>query len=335
MNDKPKLTVAAIAKEAGVSPATVSRVLNQKNHLVTGKTAKLVEETIKKMGYDIPEPKVSIPKEQPVIIFNVPNIGNPFYTEVIQGAISSASAHGCYLLVNQSPLDYGSIDKFFNLIQRVNAAGVILLNQVPADILYQINKVVPLVQCGEYNPDSNLPFVSINDQKAAQEATEYIISSGHNKIAFINGPSSFKYSRERRQGFLAALDQASLTIPHNWIVELPDISYEMAYAAICQLMNSEVKPNAYFTASDTLAAAVLQAAKRYHYHVPNDIIVVGFDNTEISYLCTPSITTVSQPKFQLGFTSCEMILKKINAPETELHSILLETELILRESTHS
>lgn len=333
MSGKSKVTVAAIAKEAGVSPATVSRVLNRKNDLVTEKTIQLVENAMKTLGYEIPIEKAAIPRERPVIICNVPTLSNLFYTDVIQGAMSSASSHGCHLLLNQSPLDYGSIQDFFSLIKRVNAAGVILLNQVSADILLQINSIVPLIQCTEYNPEVNLPYVSIDDRKAAQEATEYIIASGHNKIAFINGPSSYKYSRERKQGFLETLEKASLNIPRNWIVELPEINYEMAYSAICQLLNADIKPNAFFTASDTLAAAVLQAAKRYHYHVPKDIIVVGFDNTEISYISTPSITTVNQPKFQEGFTACEMLLKRIHAPETELHSIILGTELIVREST--
>ena len=91
-------------------------------------------------------------------------------------------------------------------------------------------------------------------------------------------------------------------------------------------------PNAFFCASDTLAAAVIKAARHFQYKVPNDIMVVGFDNTAISYMCTPAITTVNQPQFQEGFIACELLLKKIVSPDAEVNSILLETELIIRET---
>ncbi len=107
----------------------------------------------------------------------------------------------------------------------------------------------------------------------------------------------------------------------------------MAYATTCQLLTDEVIPNAFFTASDTLAAAVIRAAKRYNYNVPKDITVIGFDNIDLSSMFSPTITTVSQPKFQMGFSACEMLLEKISNPNFATRSILLDTELIVREST--
>ena len=130
-----------------------------------------------------------------------------------------------------------------------------------------------------------------------------------------------------------AIEEAHLTIPRNWAVDLPENNYEMAYSAVCQMLNSDPVPNAFFAVSDTLAAAVLKAARKFQFKVPEDIMVVGFDNTSISYMCTPSITTVNQPEFQEGFTACELLIKKIMDPETEVNSILLETELIIRETT--
>ena len=105
-----------------------------------------------------------------------------------------------------------------------------------------------------------------------------------------------------------ALRNAEVMIPKQWIVQLPEVSYEMAYAAVCRLLNSDSRPNAFFTISDVFAAAVIRAAKRFHLHVPRDILVVGFDNIELSSMTSPSITTVNQPKFQMGYTACEMLL---------------------------
>lgn len=333
MASNSKITVAAIAKKAGVSPATVSRVLNNRNDLVKEDTIKQVIAAMQELGYTIPEMKTTVPREQPVIIMNIPTVNNIFYSQVIQGAIASANAHGCHLIINQAPLDLGYIQSFFNLVKRVDAAGIILTGPVSTDILEQIGRTVAVVQCCEYNPEVDLPFVSINDFKAAETTTEYLIERGYNKIAFINGPANYKYSRDRQKGFLSAIDKANITIPSSWMPHLPEVNYEMAYSVVCQLLSADIKPNAFFTVSDTYAAAVIRAAKRYHYHIPKDIIVIGFDNTEISSVCTPSITTVSQPRFQIGYTACEILLEKINNPGMETRSIFLETELIIREST--
>ncbi len=332
MNESRKITVAQIAKHAGVSPATVSRVLNHRD-LVKEATVKQVEDAMISLGFSVPEHKSESSSELPVIILNVPQINNIFYSDIIRGATSSANAHGCHLVISQSPLDHGSIHEFYALVKRVNATGAILLNHISNELLHRLNDVVPIIQCCEYNQEAELPYVTIDDCAAAQRATEYIIGCGRNKIAIINGPLSYKYAAERRRGFLAALQNAELSIPGSWMIQLPEVNYEMAYAAACRLLTSEVIPNAFFTASDTFAAAVIRAAGRYQYHVPRDIIVVGFDNTDLSAMFCPSITTVNQPKFQQGFTACEMLLERISNPHLATKSIILDTELIIREST--
>ncbi len=332
-SNEKKITIYQIAEYAHVSPATVSRVINHRD-LVKSKTLQAVENAMKELGVEIPESKKKESKMTPVIILNVPTITNIFYTEVIQGVLNSAKSHGCRVLINQSPLDYGTIDDFCSTIKQINASGVILLNQVSLDVIRKIEDLVPLVQCCEYNPDASLPYVSINDRNAAHMATEYLITRGHNKIAFINGPLSYKYARERHRGFLDAINENNLTIPSSWMVHLPEVDYDMAFSAISQILNSPVIPNAFFASSDILAAAAIRAAKRYHYRVPEDISVVGFDNISLSAMFSPSITTINQPKQQEGFTACEMLLDRIARPELAMNSILLETELIVRESTN-
>ena len=132
---------------------------------------------------------------------------------------------------------------------------------------------------------------------------------------------------------MTALQKAEVMIPKQCIVQLPEVSYEMAYAAICRLLNSDSRPNAFFTISDIFAAAVIRAAKRFHLHVPRDILVVGFDNIELSSMTPPYITTVNQTKFQMGYTACEMLLELLEEPQEEMKSLILDTELIIREST--
>ena len=329
---KNKITVSDIAKKSGVSPATVSRVINHKS-LVKANTVAIVEKAMAELGYELEQSAESLASEQHIIIMNVPDTQNIFYQEVIRGAKASANARGFYLLIYESHINQRTIGRFCGLLHRIKAAGVILLNQLSLELLQQIYSITPLIQCCEYNKEAPFAYVSINDVVASQNATEHLLSCGRNKIALINGPLSYKYAEERQQGFMKALKQAHITIPQNWIVQLPEINYEMAYSAVCRLLSAEVTPNAFFAISDIFAMAVIRAAKRYGFKVPRDIMVVGFDNIEFSTMTTPSITTVNQPKFQMGYSACEILLENISDSDIESKSILFDTELLVREST--
>lgn len=329
---KEKVTVADIAEKAGVSPATVSRVLRHRD-LVKKETIKQVEAAMSELGCLIEKGKMSPSAEQPLIILNVPELDNVFYLKVIDGALVSAKAHGYRLLINDSPLDRSSIYSFTSFLKQVHASGVILLNHVAEEHLDMIRSVVPLVQCAEYNEHADYPYVSIDDYEAATNAAEYIVSCNCNKIAMINGPMSFKYAVKRQEGFIDTLRKRDISIRPDWIVSLPEVDYQMAYSAVCRLLNSEVRPNAFFVISDIFAAAVIRAAKRFNLSVPDDIIVVGFDNLDLSMMTCPSITTVNQPSFQLGYSACELLLDSINHPDMVPKSLILDTELIIREST--
>lgn len=329
---KKKITVADLARKSGVSAATVSRVINHRE-LVKEETVRAVEKAMVQLGYAHKNAEKPVSGQKQLIILNVPDTQNVFYQEVIRGARMSANAHGFFLLIYESYINPGTIQNFCGLIQRVSAAGVILLNQLNETLLNQIQGIVPLIQCCEYNKEAAYPYVGIDDLYAAKNATEHLISCGHHKIAFINGPLSFKYAVDRQQGFLEALETAGITVPKSWIVQLPEVHYELAYSAICRLLNGVDVPNAIFAISDVFAMAALRAAHRYGLKVPRDLMVVGFDNIEFSMMTSPSITTVDLPKYQMGYCACEMLIDYILNPLAEPRSILLDTQLVIREST--
>lgn len=330
-----KVTVAKIAKYTGVSSATVSRVLNHRE-LVRPDTVELVQNAIKTLGYTPNRPVLpEAPASKGVIVFNIPGTENPFYHEIISGANTAVSAHGYYLLVSYCQIDSGTIENFCAMLKRVNACGVILSSLLPLNFLNRIDSVASVVQCCEYNKEAKYPFVAVDDFAAAKAATEYLIAAGRNKIGLINGPLSFKFARERRDGYLSALESAGLSVPSGWVVNLPEIDFDMAFSAICQILNNETIPNAFFTVSDVYAAAVIRSARRYSLNVPNDIMVIGFDNINISTMMCPSITTVNMPRQQLGFSAARMLLEIIDHPDMASKSLFLDTELIVRESTAS
>ncbi len=326
-----RITAAQIAERANVSPATVSRFLNHRE-LVKRPTIEKIEAAMRELGYGF-LPGVSEEEEQPIVVLNIPGLENSFYQEIIRGAKTAAKAHGCYLLIQESPLKRGAVDDFCRLLKRVRAAGTIILNKLSKDSLEKIRSITPLVQCCEYNEEAGFPYVSIDDREAAENAVEHLIEKGRNKIAFINGPGSFNYAERRQEGFLNAMNNAGLTVPKQWVVQLPEVNYEMAYAAICRLLNGDVRPNAIFGISDVFAAAAIRAAKRFYLKVPEDLMIVGFDNIEFSMMTTPTITTVNQPKMEMGYTAFEILMELMDNPDEEVKSILLDTSLVIREST--
>lgn len=330
MIDK-KVKISDVAELAGVSISTVSRILNHPE-LVKAETVEIVQNAMQQLSFVAPQTAMPI-KSGRVIVLNVPNLGNPFYSEIIRGAYSSALSREYSLIISQEQITPDRIDRFLSLVKNVKAVGVIVLTKIEADALKTIENLVPVIQCCEYNADVDTPYITVDDFLSAKNVVEHILSTGRRKIACINSPLKNKYARDRREGYERVLEAAGITIPASWIIQVPQVNYEMAYSAVCQLFNSEQTPNAIFTVSDVFAAAVICAASRYGLHVPNDVVVTGFDNIDISVMTTPSITTVNMPRFQLGYTACEMLCDSIVNPEATIRNIIFNTELIIREST--
>ncbi|MCI9360996.1 MAG: LacI family transcriptional regulator [Hungatella sp.] len=327
-----KTTITQIAEYLGISPATVSRALNHRS-MVGGDTLAKIDAAMEQFGYQPSKPTAIEGDGHNLIVLNVPNIGNIFYQDIIKGARSSAAAHNYEFLISESPLGHSAIQDYCRMLSSIHAAGLILLNHLPEEDLQKIRQVCPVIQCSEYNEESEIPYVSINNYSAARVAAEYLISCGCSKISLINGPRNFHYAAERLRGFMDTMEQNSLSVPKNWIVQLPEVDFQIAYAAVCKILNSDIRPNAFFAVSDIFAAAAIRSAYRYGLRVPQDIMVVGFDNIPISMMTCPSITTISQPTVSQGYAACELLLDMIENPQIHVQSLILETELIVREST--
>lgn len=328
-----KITAAMIAEKAGVSPATMSRYLREGGR-VRPASAEKIEKAMKELGVTKDTPKeIAPPRREPVIVVNIPGIVNTFYNEILRGIQTSARMHGYSVLIHESLLGGGALDTFCGLLESIGASGVILMVSLNEAALARIRAIVPLVQCSEHNENTDYPYVSINDRAAARMATAHLIACGCNKVALINSSLSCRYARHRQEGFLDAMREAENFVPQNWIVQLPEVNYALAYSAVCRLLNEDTRPNAFFAVSDIYAVAVLRAASRFRLRIPQDLMVVGFDNLDLTAMTCPSITTVSQSSYQQGYSACELLADMIEQPELIPKPILVDTELILREST--
>jgi len=326
-----KITIADIAADAGVSLATVSRVLNQKG-LVTSATYSRVMTSAKKLGYELADPDAP-PAGDGILIFNVPSIDNPFYSEILKGLRVSALGHGHQLLIYEGELTQTTLPELQSILRKTKATGVISTNQIETAVLNKLSELVPVVQCSEYNDQADLPYVTINDEAASAQVVEYLLSLGRRRIAIINGPENYKYARHRLRGYAAGLEKGGVEFDPALVVNLPDVNYELAMAAAIQLINSQASPDAFFACSDVFAMAVIRAACLTGHRVPDDFAVVGFDNIVSAGMSVPSLTTVNLPKYQLGFTACELLFERLENPDGPVKKLTFETELIIREST--
>lgn len=328
---KASATLTQIAERAGVSIATVSRILNDTGR-VSPATRQKVYEAIRELEFGASQ-KRQVPLYQTILAL-VPDFYNPFYAGIIEGIQTTARAAGFEVFLMPTANNYPSASALTNLIRREGFSGVLWLCTTPGpDLLTLVQQHCPMVMVGEYPEDYPCSYVSIDDVSAAYRAVNYLISSGCRRIGMVNCSVNYKYARHRLEGYRRALDQAGLPFSPDLYAGIPSIDYTLAYSAAMQLLHSEPAPDAIFASSDVLAAATINAAHTLGIRVPEDLSVIGFDNVITSQIAQPAITTIAQPCFQMGQQACSILVDKIANPELHDRQILLSTELVIREST--
>lgn len=328
-----KVTLTDISHETGYSLATVSRVINSVG-IVKPETREQVIAAAVKLGYAIPAGAEAQPSTTPgdVILVCLPTLGNPFYEDVVAGIRKSAQNHGYNVLIREGSINVKTLPSVLSAISSSCTAGVITMDRISVEVLKSISAKVPVVQCCEYNSLANLPYVSVDDYRIGECAVEHLASIGKKRIALLNGPITCKYAQHRLTGFLDTMRRLNLPEDSSMVINLSDILPDLAFSAALHLMKSGNPPDAFFTSSDIFALAIIRAATSSGYRVPQDIAVIGVDNISLLAFSTPSITTVNQPKLQLGATAGELLAERIRNPEAPIKQITLDPELIVRES---
>ena len=326
-----KSTLVQIAQKAGVSIATVSRFLNDTGNLSPATRQKVLE-AIRELEYTSAISRTEAAFH--TILVLVPDFVNPFYASIIDGIQQTAHENHFEIFLVQTKDVYQNPSHYLSLAKRGNFRGVLwLCSTPPAPLLSVLEQQCPIVMCCEYPEDHPCSYVSIDDVTAAYRAVKYLISTGCKKIGFINCSLKYKYARHRREGYLQALADAGLEFNPDWYVTVPSIDYTLAYSSVFQALNSGTIPDAFFSCSDVYAAATINAAQNLGIRIPKELSVIGVDNVEASRMTNPTITTISQPGFQMGQQACSILVERIHMPDMPHRQILLNTELIIREST--
>lgn len=332
---REKTTIMEIADKAGVSIATVSRILNRKDN-VREETRRKVLDAMEALDYRVDLTGGIDSAGSSIIVMSVPELYNPIYSAIYDGAQASARRQGFQVLTHQVTDVNPDFSEYESLLRNCPAAGLLLLNSVnDTSLVERLSERCPLVMCSEYLENMDVSYVGIEDRLAGKAATDYLVSIGRRKIALLNSSLGHKYARHREEGYLNALKQAGLENDPSWVIHLSDVNFDLALSAATHVLMSVNRPDAFFAVSDVYAAAVIKACRKVGLSVPQDVSVIGFDNTDITQMTDPTLTTVSQPGYQLGYQASDMLIEKIRRPLTPNRRILLDTELIVRGSTNA
>ncbi len=326
-------TMKDVAQLAGVSTATVSRALMNPEK-VSASTRKRVEDAVLEAGYSPNSLARNLRRnESKTIVTIVPDICDPYFTEIIRGIEDAAMENGYLVLLGDSGQQRKRESSFINLVFTKQADGMLLLGtDLPFDVSKSEQKnLPPLVMACEYAPELELPTVHIDNLTSAFEIVNYLTQLGHKRIAQISGPDKAALCQFRHQGYQQALRRAGITM-NTAFCTTSDFSFEGGAKALRKLLSLPEQPTAIFCHNDMMAIGAIQEAKRLGLRIPQDLSIVGFDDIQFSQYCDPPLTTVSQPRYEIGRQVMLMMLELLKGRDVRAGSRLLETKLVIRNS---
>lgn len=328
-------TIKDIAKQANVSIASVSRVINNLDG-VGAETRRRILELIEQMDYTPNHIARSLISGKTATIgLILPNISNPFFPEVARGFEDTARKHGYTVILCNTDEDPEKERQYVNVLLEKSIDGLVFITSTYnsiAELEKLIRAKIPFVPVGRHIENYNGPSISINTYTPSREATKYLLQQGYQKIAFISGPLHSETSSIRLKGYMDALKEGGHPINPQWIME-GEFNEHNGYRSANILLKLPERPDAIFCANDVIAYGAMKAILSSGLRIPEDIGIIGFDDIVYSEMMHPSLTTVSQPKYTLGETAAEMLIHFIQNNQLKKKHRVIECNLIVREST--
>ena len=327
-------TIQDVVKLAGVSTATVSRVLHDSSN-VRPETREKVLVAIKSLNYRPNKLAQQFRTQKTTnILVLLPRIGDSFFSEILKGIESVANETGYHIFVANTNNQVDLETYFFDALSQKQFDGIINFSALlSAEYLNSIAEEYPVVVACRYLNDVRLPNITIDNMAASCEMTEYMLNLGHKRIAYICGDPKLPLYRSRLNGYYQAL--AERNIPANEkLVSIAEPDIRGGYDSTMRLLRSGERFTAIVASGDTLAVGAMRALQASHINVPDDVAVCGFDDIELSSLLSPSLTTIRQPRHQIGKRSMEKMLERIAGNSKNCaEQIILDYELIIRASS--
>jgi LacI family transcriptional regulator len=327
-------TIRDVAAAAGVSPATVSRVLNLKED-VGDDLRRRVLAAVSDLGYRRNGPARSLRTRAALVLgLIISDITNPFFTAIVRGVEDVAQLAGYSVVLANADEDVAKESRYLEVAAAEQMAGVLL---TPAstrltDISVLLERHIPVVTIDRRLANSPVDSVIVNNRQAALAAAEHLIGQGCERVGFVAGPVRITTGASRLAGYRAALRAAGR--PGNTaLIAYGDFRTEGGYAATCQLLQSRGAPDGLLISNNLMTVGGMQAIAEAGLRVPEDIAVVGFDDANWATAMRPPLTVVAQPTYDIGRIAAELLLRRINRDSSPPKHIVLRADLIERGSS--
>lgn len=330
---QPRVTIRDVAEQAGVSVATVSKVINQR-YGVAADTMARVQAVISELGYEASLVAQSLRNHRTNVIGILVADLEPFSTELLKGAADAIRGSGFELVVYSAGGRTGDVlgweRRYLSRLSGTLVDGAVLVTPTVVDVRYG----APVVAVDPHTGPSTFPTVDADSLRGARLATEHLLDLGHRHIALLAGRADLQSAKLREQGYREALDAAGVPFD-DALVRVGGYDADLSAAAAKELLTGPRRPTAVFAANDVSAIATMEVALSLGLRIPRDLSVVGFDNIPESALCTPPLTTVNQPIRTMGDRAVDLLIRLIRGEPVEHTHITLATKLVVRGSTAS
>jgi len=333
-----RATLANVAASAGVSVATVSKVLNDRNDVAPA-TRALVQEHLHEHDYIARRAKPALSPAPAIELFFHGQL-NAYHTEVLQGVVEAATEAGVAVVVSVRPREQPSsgANRPAAWARGLAAAGrqgaIVVTSELTAAELRALTRArMPVVVIDPLNlPSAQVTSVGSTNFAGGLAATQHLLDLGHRRIAYLGGPAAAACNQARMHGYRGAMDAEGAPVPDEY-VRTGRFSYEHGILGGAAVLDLPEPPTAVFAGSDETALGVIEAARTRGLRVPEDLSVVGFDDTPLARLAAPPLTTVRQPLRELGAVAVRTTLRLAAGEGVDSHHVELATELVVRQST--
>lgn len=332
-DDGQRVTISVIAREAGVSVPTVSRVVNGRSD-VAPQTRQRIETLLREHGYQPRGTRTRTPAARLIdLVFN--DLDSPWAVEIIRGVEDVAHAAGVGAVVSTIHRKTEPARQWLQNLRARASDGVILVNSVlDSPLLAELRRLsVPLVVVDPVGtPTFDTPAIGATNWAGGLSAAEHLLSLGHRRIGVVTGPRDLLCSQARLDGYRAALSAAGAGLDDDLLHE-GDFYHESGFKSGEAMLTSAQPPTAILASSDQMALGVYEAVRQQGLRVPDDVSVVGFDDLPEVRWSSPPLTTVRQPLVEMGALAARTVLRLASGDEVDSPRVELATSLITREST--
>jgi LacI family transcriptional regulator len=329
------ITIYDVAREANVSMATVSRVVNG-NPNVKPATRKKVMEVIDRLGYRPNAVARGLASKKTTTVgVIIPDIASPFFAELARGIEDIATMYKYNIILSNSDQNIEKELHLLNTMLGKQVDGIVFMGgNIKAEHVEEFKKSpVPIVLAGSIEETGEIPSVNIDYEQATFDAVSAFIEKGHKEIAFVIGPQIEPINKDKKlEGYKRALKDAGIEYNEELVVE-GDYTYDSGLEAIERILELNQKPTAILVGSDEMALGVVHGAFDRGYSVPEDFEVISSDNTRLTLMVRPQLTTVVQPLYDIGAVAMRLLTKYMNKENVDENIVVLPHRIENRKST--